>query len=165
MKALLWTRPSRCGCCRGNFYPGSGNLAIDVNDYHPAGSPDAITVSALADFDGLPDGLAEPTCRNDTDDTLVYFSNYGEGVDITAPGTCIFSTYLDGGYATMSGTSMAAPHVAGAAAILASTGGYTPATIKSTLTFEGNYLWVDNLPDGIREPLLDLSNESGFLHH
>jgi subtilisin len=144
------------------FSLAAGNLAKDVNDYHPAGSPDAITVSALADFDGLPDGLAEPTCRDDTDDTLVYFSNYGEGVDITAPGTCIYSTYFEGGYATMSGTSMAAPHVAGAAAILASTGLYTPAEIKTTLLEKGNYDWLDDSGDDIQEPLLDLSNSEVF---
>jgi subtilisin family serine protease len=90
------------------------------------------------------------------DDTLADFSNYGPGVDIAAPGVCIYSTYQEGGYATMSGTSMAAPHVAGAAAILASPGTAKPEAIKDIIVGAGNFYWTDEAPDGIQEPLLDV---------
>ncbi len=144
------------------FVLAAGNRAMDVNNYHPAGQPDSITVSALADFDGLPGGLGSATCRDDIDDTLAYFSNYGTGVDIASPGVCIYSTYSENRYATMSGTSMAAPHVSGAAAILASKGTYDPATIKTELTDAGNFDWTDDAPDGVQEPLLDVSDDDVF---
>lgn len=64
-------------------------------------------------------------------DRLASYSNFGAGLDITAPGGncysnttpegCIYSAYLGGGYAWLQGTSMAAPQVTGTAAIVAST--------------------------------------------
>lgn len=147
------------------FTLSAGNRSIDVNNYHPGGNPNAITVSALADFDGLPGGLAAPTCYTDIDDTLANFSNYGTGVDITAPGVCIYSCYKDGSYRTLSGTSMSAPTVAGAAALVAAANpGITPAEIKLALTGSGNYDWVDDKVeiDGIQEPLLDVSDTAIF---
>ena len=48
------------------------------------------------------------------------FSQYGDWVDLCAPGVDVPSTYLNGQYASLSGTSMACPHVSGVAALIVS---------------------------------------------
>lgn len=58
----------------------------------------------------------------DSNDARSSFSNYGNWVEVAAPGRDIYSTWLNSGYNTISGTSMATPHVAGLAGLLASQG-------------------------------------------
>lgn len=140
------------------YVVAAGNSSADAANYRPANFPEVITVSALADFDGLPGGEGSPTCRNDEDDTLANFSNYGEVIDLIAPGVCILSTWKDGGYHTISGTSMASPHVAGAAAFyIYKNPGASPEQVRQALINAGNYDWdASSDPDGIQEPLLDV---------
>jgi subtilisin family serine protease len=150
------------------FAVAAGNSDANASNYSPAAFNNVLTVSALADFDGIAGGLGSPTCRTDQDDTLADFSNWGSDVDIAAPGVCIFSTYpLERGeYGTLSGTSMASPHVAGALALLASLHNPGDATdvdgLYASIKGAGNSNWTDDSGDGIKEPLLDVSDTNIF---
>jgi len=142
------------------FIVAAGNEADDAANHTPAAYDEVITVSALADFNGLPGGGAVPTCRTDQDDSLADFSNFGPDVDVMAPGVCIYSTHLRGGYETMSGTSMATPHVAGAAAlILAETPTLSAAQLRHEILTRSTSTpcasedgTCDDDPDHVQEP-------------
>jgi subtilisin len=143
------------------YVVAAGNETDDAARHVPAAYDEVITVSALADFNGLPGGGGAATCRSDVDDTFANFSNYGADVDLIAPGVCITSTWKGGGYDTISGTSMASPHVAGGAALYkAANPTASPAQVKSSLQGSGTTDW-NNGDDGdtTKERLL---NVGGF---
>jgi len=145
----------------------AGNSHVSSAGISPASFNNVLTVSALADFDGAPGALGAPTCATDQDDTLADFSNFGP-VDIAAPGVCITSTLPIelGSYGVISGTSMASPAVAGALALLARQSNPANATqvraLYDRVIASGNFNWTDDSGDGVKEPLLDLSNANVF---
>lgn len=70
----------------------------------------------------------------DAQDKRAYFSNFGDWVHLSAPGTSIHSTYLNNTCTAMSGTSMSTPLVVGQAAlILSQFPGLTPPQIKARI--------------------------------
>jgi len=141
------------------YVVAAGNNASNAANSIPAAYDEVMTVSALADFNGLPGGGAAATCSSDQDDTFASFSNFGPDVDIIAPGVCIYSTTSGSSYATMSGTSMASPHVAGAAALYRAVNPTaSPAQVRQALLSAGNTGWTNSDdPDGIKEPLLNVA--------
>ncbi len=147
----------------------AGNDSEPAENSSPGSAKAAIVVAALADYDGEPGGEAGcPSSSLGCDDRLASFSNYGEAVDLIAPGVRIRSTFPGGGTWQMSGTSMSAPHVAGAAALLASSQTRTPGEILAALQGAGNNNWFyEESPDGgegqpPHYPLLDVGDATVF---
>jgi subtilisin family serine protease len=160
------TDPMHEAICRSvqagvTYAVAAGNESSDASGSTPAAYDEVITVSALSDSDGKTGGAGgAPGCRaEESDDTIATFSNFGEDVDIIAPGVCINSTFKGGGFEELSGTSMATPHVAGAAALFKSANpDATPDQVKEALTSAGTDDW-DNSgdQDGTKEPLLNVT--------
>ena len=98
----------------GNQLPGSpmkGGLVIF------AAGNDGLQYGAPADYEGVI-AVGATTSEGKRAD----FSNFGDWVDIAAPGVSIRST-LPGGYGNLQGTSMACPNVTGVAALVVSYAG------------------------------------------
>ncbi len=103
------------------------------------------------------------------DDTFARFSNYGQVVDIAAPGVNINTTSANGTYALISGTSIAAPFVTGAAGLYKSQNPHaslleirnalvsSSSSIKTICDHSGRG-YFRNDPDLNQEPFLDLGN-------
>jgi subtilisin family serine protease len=79
---------------------GNDNLSTML---YPAGYNWVISVAASA-----------------SNDAKASFSNYGNWIDVTAPGANIYSTTVNATYGNKSGTSMASPMVAGLAGLMLS---------------------------------------------
>lgn len=103
----------------------AGNSAANVSGSVPANCSNVVAVAAITSAGAK-----------------ASFSNYGSGIDVSAPGQAILSTLNDGtttpgsaSYASYNGTSMAAPHVAGVVALVQSAAStvLTPAAVETLL--------------------------------
>ena len=89
------------------------------------------------------EGVMAVAATTDTD-ARWFGSNYGNELDVSAPGDFIYSTVNNGGYDYKTGTSMASPHVAGLAALIWS---YEP-----TLTADRVKQIIQDTSDDLGDP-------------
>jgi subtilisin family serine protease len=59
-----------------------------------------------------------PVSATDSNDAKASWSNYGDAIDLAAPGVSIYSTTTGGGYANVSGTSFSSPITAATVALM-----------------------------------------------
>jgi subtilisin family serine protease len=119
----------------------AGNDASNSAQYSPASEKSACTVGAT-----------------DAKDALADFSNFGQVVDILAPGVGVLSTVPGGKTEEMDGTSMASPHIAGLAAYLLGTGEKVEGlcdTIAKTAIMGA----ISNVPNGTVNALANNGNQ------
>lgn len=81
---------------------GNDYTNIDIYPFYPACYSTVIAVSAT----------------NSADNFDSSYSNYGNKIEVSAPGTSVYSTVPGNSYGYKTGTSMACPHVAGLAALI-----------------------------------------------
>ena len=117
----------------------SGNDGYD-HTFMPAGYPEVLCVGAV-----------------DADMVRAPFSNYGEALDLVAPGVAVNSLAPKAGYVRVSGTSAAAPFVAGALAALIAQNIYmTPAELRARLLDTADNLGPAGRDDETGAGMLDL---------
>lgn len=80
----------------------AGNKSTDANNSCPANIEELITVSACDSSGSFASS----------------YSNYGNVIDVCAPGTAVKSSILNSAYGTKNGTSMACPYVSSVCAML-----------------------------------------------
>jgi thermitase len=107
----------------------AGNNNSNIKPY-PAGYEEVVAVAAT-----------------DQNDGKAYFSNWGDWIELAAPGVDIYST-IPAGYASWSGTSMACPHVTGVAALVIS--------LYPVKTRDWVRLWLRSTADDLGNPGFDV---------
>lgn len=117
-----------------HYVIGAGNSNADACNYSPARTPGAITVGST-----------------DINNFKANSSNFGDCVDVYAPGHDITSASYQDDISTISknGTSMATPHVTGLAALyLQNNSAVTPAKLHNEIVLYSTPDVIKNIPAG-----------------
>jgi thermitase len=107
----------------------AGNSNLEDVRFYPAGLDNVVSVGASDDFDNRAD-----------------FSNYGDWVDIAAPGVNTLTTAIGKKYGGFGGTSAAGPAAAGVTSLVR---GYAPSGTTNTQVIEWVKQGCDDIGDWI----------------
>lgn len=110
-----------------------GNDNTELKPQFPASSLEAMGVAAI-----------------DLMSQKAHFSNYGQDVNVTAPGVALISAFPGGSYATWSGTSFAAPLTSAEAALILAA---YPRHQETERTIEETAVDIDYLNPGFEKKL------------
>ncbi|MFQ5593766.1 MAG: S8 family serine peptidase [Anaerolineae bacterium] len=95
-----------------------------------------------------------------------WFANYGEGIDLVAPGELILSTCGSAQYCIGSGTSLAAAHVGGVASLIWSVDpDLSPADVRATLQDSASDIGPDGYDDEFGHGKLDAARAVELVPH
>jgi len=173
MSCQVFTDDSNGGFAEAMIYAADNNAAISQNSWgtSPPGTYNTLVLDAIDYFNingggnvldggitifaagnnnaddtyypGYYSGVLVVAATNNKDERS-YYSNYGDYIDISAPGgetntvgaAGVASTYTDNQYLYLQGTSMACPHVSGVAALIASYAHRNGVTLKNDDVFQ-----------------------------
>ncbi len=131
-KGLIWAADNGADVANISYNIHSSSTIASAADYFRS-KGGLVVVSAG-------NGGSELDCSDQTNlivvsatgksDNLANFSDYGQCVDISAPGVSIYTTNKNGGYSTSNGTSFSAPVTAGVIALLKA---HKPSASKSDI--------------------------------
>jgi len=131
----------------GGGYSNSEQAIIDY------ASSKGVLIVAAAGNDGVDESFYPASYQHvlsvaatDQNDVLTYFSNYGQNVDVCAPGVSIFSTWqTNNGYTAGDGTSFSSPQASGLAALVFSHfPNYTPDQVAEQIRVNCDNIDVQN---------------------
>ncbi|WUR02679.1 putative subtilisin-like proteinase [Vairimorpha necatrix] len=113
-----------------HFAVAAGNDQENACSYSPGSSKHAFTVGASDKYDRTAD-----------------FSNFGQCVDVYAPGVDILSAWKNGRSTLASGTSMACPHVTGVMVLYLGQKRYSPEELKKKILQDTKHVVVNQMKE------------------
>jgi len=137
-----------CSWGSGQYFRAGENVAQYAYDH------DAMLIAAAGNGDRFGNGIDDPhypaaydhviaVAATNQNDVKPRFSNFGEWVDVSAPGVAILSTVRNNGYQAWNGTSMSCPLVAGTAVLIRAAYPWLNVDEATELLLEG----ADNIDD------------------